>query len=130
MPLRHIMSIQPLLRLMAAQPHLLVDHLEAYAALVEEELGTATSTLKRRWLLNAISLGLLSVGVVFGGVALMLWAVVPIPSNGMSWVLLVVPALPVAAALVCLASRGHVTPAFGDLRQQIAADFQMLRDGT
>ena len=124
------MHIQPLLRLVAAQPHLLLNHLEAYAALVGEEAGTASAALQRRVLLNAASLVLLTVGAILSGAALMLWAVVSTPPGGMSWVLLAVPAVPIAAALACLALRTPAAPAFSNLREQIAADLQMLRDAS
>ena len=49
--------IHPLFRLIATQPHLLGDHLEAYADLVGEEVGLAAAQLKRRMLWQSIAAG-------------------------------------------------------------------------
>ena len=123
------MSIHPLLRLVATQPQLLADHVEAYAALVNEEMGNAVSVWKRRVLLNAIALGLLAVGVMLGGVALMLWAVIPTPNIRAAWALVIVPAVPLVVSLLCLLACQRETPlAFADVKQQLAADFMMLRE--
>ena len=40
--------IHPLLRLAATQPHLLGDHVEAYAALVGEEVSKVSTSLMMR----------------------------------------------------------------------------------
>lgn len=126
---RGVMSIQPLLRLVATRPHLLVDHVDAYAALVDEEISVAVSDWKRRTLLNAVALSLLAVGGMLGGVALMLDAVVSTPSRENGWVLVVVPAIPIVVALLCLIARARSRQhAFSDVRQQLAADLKMLRE--
>jgi uncharacterized membrane protein YqjE len=115
--------------LVATQPQLLGDHVEAYAALVSEEMGEAVSVWKRRVLLSAIALGLLAVGAMLSGVALMLWAVTPTPNIRAAWVLVVVPAVPLVVALLCLLAFQRETPrAFADVKQQLAADFTMLRE--
>ena len=65
--------IHPLLRLAATQPHLLGDHVEAYAALVGEEaqqdLDVAGS---RASAFTCGALALFAIGLVLIGVALML----------------------------------------------------------
>jgi hypothetical protein len=122
------MTLQPLLRLVTTHPQLVVDHLEAYAGLLDEETGAALSTLKRRTVLGVVALVLMSVGAVLGGVALMLWAVMPTPSDRLWWVLAVVPAAPIAGALACLAFRGPGGKPFADLRKQLAADWAMFRE--
>ncbi len=123
------MSIHPLLRLAATRPQLLVDHVEAYAALVNEEIGEAVSIWKRRALLGATALGLLFVGAVLGGMALMLWALTPAPTIRAAWALSIVPAVPFVISLLCLlACRGEAPRPFKDVKEQLAADFTMLRE--
>ena len=122
------MSLQPLLHLVATQQHLLGDHVEAYAALVDEEMGEAISYWKSRTLLNGIALLLLVVGVILGGVAGMLWMVVPASHTAPFWGLVAIPVTPLLMALVCLLVRPRAPSSlFADVKRQLAADFRMLR---
>jgi hypothetical protein len=121
--------IHPLLRLVATQPELLADHAQAYAGLAGEELARAAADWKRRAVLNASALALLSVAAALAGVALMLWAVVPAASIQAPWALLAAPAVPAFVGVCCLlAGRGADIDRFADLRQQLAADLVMLRE--
>ena len=121
--------IHPLLRLVATQPQLLADHAEAYGGLVSEEIARSVSGLKQRLLLSAVALGLIAVAVVLGGVALMLWAVIPSASMQAPWALWAVPGVPALIGLVCLLlGRNQPPNAFSELKQQIAADLSMLRE--
>ena len=121
--------IHPLLRLIATQPQLLADHAESYAGLVGEELGKTTLVWKKRVLLNAVALCLVGVACVLGGVALMLWAVMPAANVNAAWALIAAPAAPALIALWCAYEGQRETgDAFKDLKQQIAADLVMLRD--
>jgi len=124
--------MHPLLRLVASQPQLLVDHAEAYAELATVEIGQVSADWTRRVVMNAAGLCGLGVAAVLAGVALMLWAVLPLPGTPASWALIVVPLLPFAAALGCLGlarSRGHGA-AFDALRRQVRADLAMLREAS
>ena len=122
------MSIQPFLRLVATHPHLLADHLEAYAALVDEEVSAAVSFWRGRALMNVIALLLLMVAVMLGGMAVMLWMVVPTSSIRPAWGLVVVPVTPLLVALVCLLLRQRAPSSmFAEVKQQLAVDFRMLR---
>ena len=121
--------IHPLLRLIATQPQLLADHAESYAGLVGEELGKTTTVWKRRVLLNATALCLVGVAAVLGGVALMLWGVVPAVNIHAPWALIAAPAVPALVALWCVyEAQRETSDAFADLKQQIAADLVMLRE--
>ena len=121
--------IHPLLRLVATQPQLLADHAEAYAGLVAEELGKTGAVWKQRVLLAAVALSLIAVAVVLGGVALMLWAVLPTTAIQAPWALVAAPAVPAIAALACgLAAKQEHAGAFAELKQQVAADLVMLRE--
>lgn len=122
------MSIHPFLRLAATHPHLLADHLEAYAALVDEEVGEVMAFWRARALMNVIALLLLMVALILAGIAVMLWMVVPTSSIGPAWGLVAVPVTPLLVALVCLLLRQRAPSSmFADVKQQLAADFRMLR---
>jgi uncharacterized membrane protein YqjE len=122
--------IHPLLRLIATQPQLLADHAEAYADLLGEELGAATVQWKRQAVLMAVGLCLIGVSAVLGGVALMLWAVIPPADIQAPWALVVAPLLPLVVAIGCLLScrTSAAAGAFDALRQQMRADAAMLRE--
>ncbi len=122
--------IHPLLRLIATEPQLLGDHVEAYAELVGDEVRKTSSAWAIRLGLYAAALGLLAVGLVFVGVALMLWASLPASGFAMPWVLVAVPAVTLLAAIVCavLAQRHPIENAFDKVRQQLNADMAMLRE--
>ncbi|BDT66618.1 hypothetical protein os1_07810 [Comamonadaceae bacterium OS-1] len=121
--------MHPLLRLVATQPQLLVDHVEAYADLVTEEIGHVSSAWKLRIVLYAVALCSLGVGTVLAGVALMLWAVVPFSEMHAPWALVAAPLLPIAVAICCLiAARQESTDSFDNLRKQVKADIGMLRE--
>lgn len=122
--------MHPLFHLIASRPQLLADHAQAYAELVAEEIPRVSAAWKRSALLTvAATFGMtLALGLV--GVALMLWAVLPEASMRAPWALLVVPLVPLAAALACAlaARRGSELAAFEELRLQVRADIGMLRE--
>ncbi len=121
--------IHPLFRLIATRPHLLGDHLEAYADLVGEEAGLAAAQLKRRMLWQSIAAGLALLSVVLAGVALLLCAAIPTDTMPAAWALIVVPGVPGIAAALCFAvSRAEAEPAFANFKRQLAADAAMLRE--
>ncbi|HWK83174.1 MAG TPA: phage holin family protein [Caldimonas sp.] len=122
--------IHPLLRLVATQPQLLGDHVEAYAELVGDELRKTSSAWATRLALYAAALCLLCVGLVLTGVALMLWASLPAGSFPTPWVLVAVPAVTLVAAGVCaiLAKQHPVESAFDKVKQQLDADMAILRE--
>ncbi|WP_394787259.1 hypothetical protein [Rhodoferax sp.] len=122
--------MSPLLRLVATQPHLLVDHVEAYADLFAEEVSQVSSAWKWSTVLHLLALCSLGVAAVLAGVALMFWAVVPVSDMPMPWVLVVTPLLPVVITIGCLlAARQHTAAnGFDNLRKQLKADIGMLRE--
>jgi hypothetical protein len=122
--------VHPLLHLIATQPQLIADHAEAYADLLGEEFGTASAVWKRRVALNALALCGVGVAAVLGGVALMLWAVIPPADIHAPWALIVAPLVPLLAAIVCvMVARAEVrTGTFDTVRMQVKADVAMLRE--
>ena len=122
--------IHPLFHLIATQPHLLADHVEAYAELVADELRTTTTVWKWRVILNAVALCCVAVAVMLAGVALMLWAVIPPADIHAPWALVVGPLMPLLAAVGCLliAQTQVRRSGFENIREQLNADVSMLRE--
>lgn len=119
-----------LLKLIVKQPSLLLNHAQAYTDLALDE----TRRLTRRWRTQATLYGLSFIsfvlGLVFGGVALLLWSVLPVTAEQTSWVLL---ALPVFCEMLAwafyLAAQGRAdVPAFAIMQEQLKLDMLALRE--
>lgn len=121
--------MHPLLHLIATRPHLLLDHAQAYSDLLASELPLASSAWKRQALYKTLALMALFLALMLAGVGLMLWAALPAGPMPAPWLLLVVPLLPLALALVCfLAARAGVEhKPFDSLQLQVRADLAMLQ---
>ena len=122
--------MHPLFHLIATRPHLLLEHAESYAELVDAEMGIVTTDWKRSLILNALALCLLIAGVGLAGVALMLWAVLPMAQMQAPWALIAVPLPPLVIAVLCLlaARTSNEARAFDKLRRQVSEDMAMLRE--
>ncbi len=122
--------IQALLHLITRRPQLLADHAQAYAELVADEWGQTTADWRRRALLSAAALCCVGVTAVLAGVALMLWAMMPAAPGQVTWMLGAVPLAPAAGAWWCLraARASSLGGAFDNVRRQMSADLQMLRE--
>ncbi len=122
--------IHPLLRLIATEPQVLGDHVEAYADLVGDEVRKTGAAWSLRLGLYAAALCLAGVGLVLAGVALMLWAALPPSGFQAPWVLVAVPGVTFLLALVCIliARRNPVESAFDNVKKQLSADMAMLRE--
>jgi uncharacterized membrane protein YqjE len=122
--------MHPLLRLLTRRPELLAEHAQAYAELAAAELTVASGTWRRQLLLNILALACLCGAALLGGVALMLWAVMPVATSTAAWVLWCVPLLPAVIGLVCGAAAQRSpgsTASFHNLRQQLKTDAALLR---
>ena len=122
--------IHPLLHLIATKPHLLGDHVEAYTELIGSEVSKTSKMWITRAVYYAVALFLLSAGLVFIGVAIMLWAVVPSENMNVPWLLVVVPLVPIAGGAFCIL-RARAEPergAFETVKEQLSADMAMLRE--
>ncbi|MEO7150164.1 MAG: phage holin family protein [Burkholderiaceae bacterium] len=121
--------IHPLFRLIAREPHLVAEHVQAYAALLSEQVGAAADSFKQRLILMAVAGVLLLIGIILSGVALMLWGASE-GSMRAPWALFVGPLVPLVAGVGCLlAAKGK--PSVGPLdkvREQLSADISMLRE--
>ena len=122
--------IHPLLRLIATEPQILGDHVEAYAELVGDEVKKTSSAWSLRIALYLAALALGCVALVLAGVAVMLWATLPPSGFQEPWLLVAVPAAGFVAAIVCvlLARRNPVENAFDNVKKQLSADMAMLRE--
>jgi len=122
--------IHPLLRLAATQPHLLGDHVEAYAALVGEEVSKVSTSLMLRVGLYLTALFMIVIGLILVGVALMLRATIPGADYPAGWALFVVPLVPFVGAAICVvvARVKPVEKAFDAIKKQLNADMAMLRE--
>ena len=122
--------IHPVLKLIATEPHLVGDHVEAYAELVGEEISKVSSGWIRRIALWAIAGILALLGLVLVGVALIAWATTPDTDVRSIWLLVAVPVVPlVGAAVAAMSARAHtIGNAFDTVKAQINADMAMLRE--
>ena len=122
--------IHPLLRLAATEPHLLGNHVEAYASLVGEEVTKASTSWVMRIGLYLGALAMLGVGLVLVGVALLLTAALPSSDYPARWAMFVIPATPFVVALACVlvARSKPVASAFERIKIQLNADMAMLRE--
>ena len=124
------MKIHPLLHLVATKPHLLGDHVQAYTELI----GAEVEKTSKRWLSSvvfyAVAAFLLTAGLIFTGIALMLWAVVPSDNMNSPWLLIVVPLVPLIGGVFCI-FRARSSPSqtpFETVKGQLDADLAMLRE--
>jgi cytochrome bd-type quinol oxidase subunit 2 len=122
--------IHPLLRLAATEPHLLGDHVEAYAALVGEEVHKASTSWAMRIGLYAGALLLALLGLILVGVALLLCASLPSSDYPAPWAMVIVPLVPLAGACACymVARSKPIENAFDTVKKQLNADMAMLRE--
>lgn len=118
----------PLLRVIATRPELLAEHAQGYAELLSDGLARSFGEWRRRALFAATGLGLVSVAVTLGGVALMLWAVTPAADVQMPWALIAAPLGPLIVGGWCLLQARERSGSAGvdALRDQLAADLSML----
>lgn len=114
----------PLLRILLDEPELLTRHSAAYTALVKQEATLLQAHLvKRAGYLLVLLCGAV-LGFMFLGIALMLYAV----SEGEHGLLWIVPAVPLALALVAGWSLWSAprTASFPRTRAQMNQDMQLF----
>ncbi len=122
--------MQALFSLVTKQPQLLAAHADAYSDLIVHEVNAVSGAWRNVLLYSMLSMLLGTVGGVLTGVALMLWAVMPLAQAPMGWLLWATPLAPLVLALACAqtAKSNARAFAFADLRQQFKADMSMLSD--
>lgn len=117
------------LRLAWQHPQWLAEHASAYAALAADEGSAAAARLLRQARLQLISGACLVVAATLAGVALMLWAALPVLAGGTAWALVLVPLLPLIGAVWARqrAGREVTDDDFAGLRAQIELDRTALQ---
>ena len=123
------MTIHPVIYVAAQRPQLLVAHAKAYVDLLFEEGRRTISSLVLHVVLYAAAgvLGLL--GLVFGGVALLLYAALPGElRNG--WLLVAFPCASMLAAGACVivARALPISVALDVVGRQVKADIDMIHE--
>ena len=116
--------LPPLLRILLDEPGLLTTHVAAYSDLLRQETGTLQARLRERAAYTVVLLASGLLALVFIGVALMLFAV-----SGVShWLLWLVPAVPLAVALVTAVLLKGLprVAAYSQTRKQIDEDIRVL----
>lgn len=120
--------MHPLLRTLALEPQLALEHAAGYVELAGVESREALRHWQRRWLLGllAVALGVLALGLT--GTAVLLLAVQPVAAMPYPALLALPPLVAALAALALWAwLRHHPTPAaFALLRAQWQDDCQLM----
>lgn len=117
--------LHPFISTLIRRPNLLVDHLAAYAELVQQEASEAGTELLGRILAWAMVVVCAIVFLILTGVALMLGAVL----TQFHWVLVAVPAVVLALLLVAvlIARKPLQQNNFAEVKAQVDRDVQALR---
>lgn len=118
-----------LLKLLLLPPDLLKSHAQAYADLASELSIRYLCTLKNRWMMFGFSALALLLTFIFGGVALMLWSVLPLQGASHPWVLLALPITTLGISIMCWwwARSMLLQPIVGEIRTQIQRDIQAIQ---
>ncbi|RSZ47129.1 MULTISPECIES: hypothetical protein [unclassified Variovorax] len=118
--------LHPIFATVLGHPELVAEHLANYAALVRQESAQAGRGLVARLVaaLLAVASATLALGLI--GVAVLLGVM----QGSFHWVLVAVPAVAVVIALIFAWYAARPAPgyAFDDLRSQLDADLQALRE--
>jgi hypothetical protein len=111
------------------RPELLVMHVQGYGELLREESSLLVRQVRKRLLLCAVGACSLLLGVVWAGVALLLWSALPSLDPHRAWVLWAFPLAWVAVALACALACRLRGPSvlFPRTREQIQLDVLTLR---
>lgn len=116
--------LHPIYTTLLSRPELVADHLANYAGLVREEAGQTAKRLIARTVagVTAVISALMALGLI--GIAVMLGVM----HGQFHWVLVVVPAVAVAIALIgaYVAARPTEMGGFEEVKAQIDADVQAL----
>ena len=121
------MKIHPIVHVAARQPQLFAEHAKAYGDLLLEEGRRTLSSLILHAALYAAAGVLGGLGLVFGGVAVMLYAAIPGDlRNG--WLLAALPcgSMLVAGALLLVARALPIRLTLDVFGQQVKADIDMI----
>ena len=98
-----------------ARPQGLGSHLTRYVRLLQRLRAPSQAALQQQATLTALAWGSLLMAAGLGGVALMLWVLLPVPSSlqtpARAWLLLAVPLAPLALSAWAFSAARRVPPA-------------------
>jgi hypothetical protein len=123
------MTFHPIVYVLARRPQLLAEHAKAYGDLLLEEGRRTLSSLVLHAALYAAAGVLGGLGLVFGGVALLLYAAIPGElRNG--WLLVAMPLATMLAGGVCVivARALPFNIALDVVGQQVRVDIDMIHE--
>ncbi|QHE76303.1 hypothetical protein [Hydrogenophaga sp. PBL-H3] len=111
---------------------MLAEHAAGYAGLLVEEVSSTGVHLKRLLTLQVVGLLSIMVSSILGGVAVLLWASLPLASLQQPWLLWFIPLVPASLGMMALglAANHKAPPSFATLREQFAQDAALLRRST
>jgi hypothetical protein len=120
--------MHPLCLTIIRRPDLVIDHLSAYAALLNQEANDASRLLMRRVLAWLAAIMACVIFTIFSGVALMLGVL----QNQFHWILVAVPGTLAFCALIAFAwaKQTVLTDGFTNIRTQFLSDAAALRSTT
>ncbi len=118
-----------LLKILLLPPGLLQVHAHGYVDLVGQLCVHQWRMMRKRWLVYALSALSFLLALMLGGMAVLLWGVLPIAGATHSWVLMALPlSLLAVSMLFWLWARSlHAHPGLDKLKEQIRLDMQTLR---
>lgn len=116
--------VHPIFTVLVTKPHLVMEHVSGYAALVREEASSVGMAIAKRAIAWGVALFAFLVFLILVGVAVMLGAV-----HEFHWALVVVPAIALVITIVGVAVGLQPLPdkGFQELKAQLDADAQALR---
>lgn len=117
--------VHPIFSVLITKPELVMEHVAGYASLMREEASTVGLEVAKRAVAWGVTLFAALVFLILAGVAAMLAAI----QEQFHWAFVLVPAIPLAIALVAftVARRRLPEKAFSELKAQLDADAQALR---
>jgi hypothetical protein len=117
--------VHPIFSVLITKPHLVMEHVAGYAALVRDEASTAGVLVAKRAIAWGVTLISLLLFLILAGVAVMMGAL----HDQFSWALVLVPGVALTAAIAgfMVARKPLPEKAFAELKAQLDADAEMLR---
>jgi len=118
-----------LLKISLLPPELIKSHAKAYVDLVNAVGWRFWRALRNKWWMYGLSALALALALVFGGMALMLWSIVPMTGARQAWVLWALPGgCLVTGGLCAWRARSLPMPSLlQDIQLQWQLDLAMIR---
>ncbi|MGO4606944.1 hypothetical protein AB4142_11440 [Variovorax sp. 2RAF20] len=118
--------LHPIFSTVLGHPELVAEHLANYAALVRQESAQAGRGLVARIVAGVLAAACAALVLGLTGVAVLLGVM----HGSFHWVLVAVPGVALVIAAICTWYATKSVPSYGfdDLRSQLGADLQALRD--